>query len=339
MMSIGEYFFAILLLVLSCVSIIAKIWHSTQVIWIKAIGSLICVVFFGSAAIVAFVVKAEKPWTNIAVAWDQYITPLKPPTLALGFLSAPSVTPHVSSEQDATPSRDKAKPAPAQVSLIFKDSPLLTGERKRFISDTIEGFRTYLVGLGFNPPKDVPPIGIMPGNAGGSALVLGGNERRDRLYSSINLPQSGIDDPMIIVNLYAGFAFSQMMDEFNKSKPGHAFRSNMAMIFSKYFTWSYSGSTWKSVRSDSWESALWEIRNTCGRDFTDRSLFYMFTLIDDFSADQKFVRDEKSNYTISKEELNEYFLRGLTAGEQVVDNNLRNLTISMQILKRHGLIK
>jgi hypothetical protein len=166
----------------------------------------------------------------------------------------------------------------------------------------------------------------------------------EALNSSIDIDDQRIDDPMIVRSAYADFAFPLLLKTNDRSSIGYAFRRGTSQVMANYYNFSYSGRTWElnghalPMRPESWESALWEIRNACGKDFTDRVLFYMFKQIDIFSSDPKFYRDPQGIFTISQKDFNEYFFGGLLAGDNVIDDNFQKRPLIGSILKAHGLL-
>jgi len=56
-------------------------------------------------------------------------------------------------------------PIQRPLALTFTDSPLFTRARKERIVDEWSAFYRYLDGVGFDLPKDVPPLRTTPGNA------------------------------------------------------------------------------------------------------------------------------------------------------------------------------
>ena len=237
-------------------------------------------------------------------------------------------------------SDEKKSSVPTKVRVIFKDSPLLTAVRRNRIATNIDGFRDYLIEIGFEIPVDVPPIETVPGTANVSGSVDG-----ERYYTSLEISEDRIDDPMMAIAVYATFVFPALFNTNDTSKPDHAFRGLASQVFADYFNFSYSDRTWTlngrrlPLRRSSWQSALWDIRAECGKAFADESLFYMFTQIDRFSSDPRFFRNPKEGFTISTEEFNDYFLTGFLAGEQVKDNRFHNLAAINRILKEHGLTR
>jgi hypothetical protein len=141
---------------------------------------------------------------------------------------------------------------------------------------------------------------------------------------------------MVVLAVYSGYVFSKIFDDLNQSRPDRDYRTFASLVFATYFNWSFANKTWSEPpRMDSWEGALWEIRGRCGKDFTDRALFYTLKTLDDFVDPNQFPRSD--NYTISHDQVNKYFLDRFIRGEQVVDNRMGNRGAIYQILKKRGL--
>jgi hypothetical protein len=100
-------------------------------------------------------------------------------------------------------------------------------------------------------------------------------------------------------------------------------------VFSDYFTSSYSNKKPIFTQSitDKWVGSLWEIRQRCGKEFTDKVLFYTY----------KKINDRLNNKP--EEGFNKYFSKYLFSGEFVVDNEMKNRQIIMGILKSHDLME
>jgi len=196
--------------------------------------------------------------------------------------------------QFSVSSDNPLSPVAIKVRLIFKDSPIFTPERKERIARQIDDFRNYLVALGFDVPVEVPPLDVSIGNN----FVIGGTDP-SIYYQTIGIGEKRIDDPMAVRYVFAAYLFPVLMGGKDLSKRDYLFRDFAAHVFATYFSWSFSNKTWDTPpRANSWERALWEIRQCCGQDFTDRTLFYMFKTLSDFT-DPVYLKDPKSEYSIS----------------------------------------
>ena len=232
----------------------------------------------------------------------------------------------------ARPSATRPTPPPSpSVKLIFKDSPLFTPIRKQRIQEQLTAFRSYLTSIGFDAPLEVPPLGTVPGT-----MTISGTGDSKIYYQDINIGEQVIDDPMRVRGAYAGYAFRKMLDVDDLNRWDHPYRGLTSSVLANYFNWSFANKTWSQPLGNSWEGALWEIRERCGQRFTDMALFYMFKTLGDV-ADPKLLKDRRAGYTVSSEEFNLYFFHGFLSGEQVVDNQFHNLSTIGQILRDHGL--
>jgi hypothetical protein len=220
-----------------------------------------------------------------------------------------------------------------EVKLIFKDSPLFTPERKRQITIEIDAFRKYLIGLGFDVPKEMPPIGTFHGKGFQSAYSgsLGNNLP---FNADIYIGDEAIDDPTSWKRAYAYYFFTVIFDRHSQKDAGLKFRKEWIIhIFLDYFANSYSNKRPKFAKGiDEWVNALWDIRDSCGQDFTDRALFY--------TSEVKIEAEEKieKNFKNFEKDFNKDFSLRFLEGAWVVDNNLQNRPKIGEILRRHNLL-
>ena len=213
---------------------------------------------------------------------------------------------------------------PNELKLIFKDSPIFTPARKQQISNEMEAFYRYLVGLGFDAPKEVPPIGISLGKGTVSTFVFPGPV----YWQSIGIGEHSVDDPIAIRKVYANYAFRTMLRAYSHSLPDKTHRVFAGLVFSDYFVYSFSikDPPLPQDGMDDWVQALWDIRKKFGQDFTDRALFFTFKAFDD-------PREKDAG-----EEFNAYFFGMFLTGAEVVDYQFQKLTSIGEILRAHRLI-
>jgi hypothetical protein len=221
-------------------------------------------------------------------------------------------------------------PSP-EIRLVFKNSALLTPARKNRITRELNAFRNYLVGLGFEVPKETPPIGTYPG-AGGStmAFVSSGDPGLDW---SIYIGEKAIDDLTTWRRAYADYVFDTIFKT-HSTRDRLSIRTWDAWIFTDYFASSYANQRPKDIKGmNGWVGALWEIRDSCGQDFTDRSLFYTHKSI---------IQDQEKGFKIADEEgdkvFNKYFSTCFLHGAWVLDNDFQNRTKIGQILRKYNLL-
>jgi hypothetical protein len=208
-------------------------------------------------------------------------------------------------------------PSKPQVKVIFTNSPLLTVHRRHRITAEITSFSNYLVAIGFEVPKEIPPIGTSPGRGLTSAFSSEGDPVMNQ---NIYLGEEQIDDPRIWIRAYATYVFSELLGAY--SVPDDEMHVWTAWIFIDYFTSSYSNQRpQESKGMNGWGSALWDIRRSCGREFMDRSLYY--------ASRSKVMKGS---------DFNKYFLNRLVVGMSVIDNNFSNAPKVQEILKERHLL-
>jgi hypothetical protein len=207
------------------------------------------------------------------------------------------------------------------LNLTFKDSPSLTPRRKERITDHMEAFCRYLVNVGFDAPKDLPPIGVS--DTAGDTFVLPGPLHWQAIYMS----EKSIDDPLSAHRAYARYAFSAMLDALNWNRPDRQHRILASWVFVDYFVSVFSGKRPKltSGGTHNWVGALWEVRQECGEYFADKTLLFTLRAFDDPSDKDP------------KQEFDQYFFERFRSGESVVDNRLFHLPKIREILRRRGL--
>jgi hypothetical protein len=201
-----------------------------------------------------------------------------------------------------------------QIKFVFKNSALLTPIRKKNITKELNSFRNYLMGLGFEVPKETASMGIGSGKGASSAFGSSGNPVFDDIY----VGEESIDDLTLWRKMYANYFFQRYRVRVDNRHQGL-----VGMILTDYFSKSYANQPPKDCKSfDGWICALWDIRNSCGQDFMDRTLYY---------ASMIEIQDEEKDF-------NKYFSYRLFAGEWVVDNNFQNRPKIGQILRKYNLL-
>src|SRR5208283_1685338 len=103
-----------------------------------------------------------------------------------------------------------------------------------------------------------------------------------------SISQSATNPPGVLT-IYADYAFDILLSiTFDPAAPHKGeLRSSAGHVFSRYYAYSHLGHYSLFPSSDSpnnpnnWCNALWEIRQKCGKDFTDSALFYTFKKMDD----------------------------------------------------------
>jgi len=210
--------------------------------------------------------------------------------------------------------------------LIFKSSPAFTEERKRRITNTIESFYEYLVAVGFDPPHQLPPIGI----GGAYAGIYPG----DPVYEqSVSISENSVDDAYSIRKVYADYAFTILLNVYSPNVhegDAYFYRTWASGVIASYYAASFGDSLPANSGKgyNGWPLALWDIRNSCGKDFTDKALMRSIG-----------ATEPKTPPVDPKAKLfNEYFRERLARGESVVDDGLLSgLACTNRILNARGL--
>ncbi len=208
--------------------------------------------------------------------------------------------------------------------LIFKASSLFTVERKRRITDEVGALYRYLVHIGFDCPKEIPPLETVRGSALGTIQTGPGTIFNGKLV----IGEKNLDNPESIRKVFAYYVFDTL---FNVGDPSRGdrerlFYGNASLIFSEYYLSSFGEKNIRaSLKPDSytWQNTLWEIRKKHGKDFVDRALFYSY----------KTWRPKDSK----EENFDTFFLDRFLYGVGIVDNNFQNHASVVAILKARGL--
>ena len=204
-----------------------------------------------------------------------------------------------------------------EIKFVFKNSPLLTPARQKKITTELNSFRNYLMALGFEVPKEAPSMGIQPGKGATSGWGSSGNPV---LSGSIYIGEESIDDLKQWEKTYALYFF----DRYYAPAGGNMNDVPFAMLLSDYFSDSYLNKHRRDPKAFSgWTDALWDIRNNCGQDFTDRVLYYA-SMIETQSGEKDF---------------NKYFSDRLFRGVSVVDNYFQDSPKIGKILRKYNLLK
>ena len=107
---------------------------------------------------------------------------------------------------------------------------IYTPERKEQFRITINDFYSYLSAIGFELPKDVPPIGV------GISPSFGGATPGTIYELQMNVPQDDPDNVDALLNVYSSYLFLSIF-------PPHSFRHVFQMetvhTFGDYYRWSF----------------------------------------------------------------------------------------------------
>lgn len=254
-------------------------------------------VFFGRSRLYAWLLakKAEQEKTQAVAP----ISPTVPPTKTNGHLG-----------------RDRVPP---QAKLIFKASPLLTSARRMRIQGEVDDYYRYLSSIGFDTPKEIPPVGVRPGK-----VTFRSSGYPGTIYSEeLMLPGDYLDDKRRVIAAFSIWIFDKLFMPNPSDLNGFLFTS--AIIFSNYYYADFNNVPPSAPRRDAlgdkWISAIWDIRQKHGREFANKSLFYTFK--------QWHVPVENQ----ADENFDMYFGRRFMIGVDVEDNMRQHLESVTQILK------
>jgi hypothetical protein len=322
------------------------------VLWMVGVISLSVFCTIAASCVVTFFIVSRSPYVkNLPGLWRLLVRLIIAGLLVWGgmWFSDWAIEQYHQNRREAKQPESKQEPTPkteqpkqpmvsnvapeVQVKLIFKDSPLFTPKRKQQITAEIDAFRKYLIGLGFDVPKETPPIGTYSGKGfqGGYSGSLGNNLP---FNADIYIGDEAIDDPTSWRRAYAYYFFTVIFDRHSQKDAGLKFRKEWIIhIFLDYFANSYSNKRPKFAKGiDEWVNALWDIRDSCGQDFTDRALFY--------TSEVKIEAEEKieKNFKNFEKDFNKDFSLRFLEGAWVVDNNLQNRPKIGEILRRHNLL-
>lgn len=209
----------------------------------------------------------------------------------------------------------------------FKDSPLFTPQRRKKIEIELDDYYRYLENLGFDLPKEIPPLGVSPAHG---AILAGGSEG-PVYYSSLVIPEDSLDSRTIVPTVYSSYAFNRILVWPNARNPNisRAEAENdevAAWIYACYYPASFTGQSAcdKSTPGHKWVDAMWDVRQKYGREYADSLMCYTL----------KMWRDIPSKYMDS---FDRFFRYRLVAGETVKDNSADRYRELNGIFKQHEI--
>jgi hypothetical protein len=213
------------------------------------------------------------------------------------------------------------------VVVIFKSSPLFTAFRKWRIIQASDEYRNYLIGIGYEVPAVVPPIGAVPGyitmgqfgRGYNQAMILSDEGMKIDLGDSVRFGYGST------------FFFNEIkepiLDQESAGRHGEAVR-----IFADYYRCSFANKRiiYAQTPSDlgKWEDALWELRAKYGKDFMDAAMFYAVKRWAPFDS----MKDQDVDF-------DSFFSWRLLAGVAVLDNNTYPFNDVRAYLMGRGLLK
>jgi hypothetical protein len=213
------------------------------------------------------------------------------------------------------------------IDVILKQSTKWTAKRRTAVKASLDDYHSYLQGLGFPFPRQIPPIAL----GKGPVTSAGGVWTAGQLFSSIIIPEdesAGVD-AKVIVQSYSRYIFNGYLF-WDNSAVAKQFGGSSAAIFYCYYASSFlqtntcpPQSNWP-MESRRWIDALWEIRSKYGQDYADRLMFYTFSMW--------------STSVTKTENFDRFFFNKLLSGETVIDSDQEAFKRLQDILTAHGIV-
>jgi hypothetical protein len=250
--------------------------------------------------------------------------------------------------QNAIPKKEPPPQPPNPDGFLFKDSPLFTLRRKQLTAKKFTEFKAYLAEVGIDVPKGFPPIGIETDKTMAPHVTTSSGAA---YHDTIWMKADQLDDPRMITQNYSGYVFSTLLtkpmiakfqalpreepldsEARRKVMQEDDSRWNAELAMFRYFTWSYWGRPEKEQtvcpyhQSMLFVSYLWQIRETYGKDFTDRLLAYT-------------TREMIDNPSEPNETFPMWFLQSISNANSVVDNKSEKMPAIRQILNQCGWLE
>jgi hypothetical protein len=208
-----------------------------------------------------------------------------------------------------------------EVALIFKESPLFTTERKVQLSNEVNAFYHYLAEIGFDLPKEAPPLGVGAGTS--LSYVFPGT-----VYdASMFIPGDDIDNLDNIRCMYSLFLFSYLFRWGEPLLDPQAFVMRSVGVFADYYRASFVNrhSIYPGSSVARLETALWDIRRIHGKHFVDRAMFFTF---------------KRWGPPLSTEvDFDSFFTLRFLIGEAVIDNLGQHDGPVRSVLRQRGLLQ
>jgi hypothetical protein len=200
----------------------------------------------------------------------------------------------------ATPTGD----APS-VRLIFRDSVNVTEDAKHTVQQTIDSYYSFLVALGLTPPRDLPPIGLVPG---AHKYWNATYDKRIALNGGMTIGSDSIVEDAAMA--YGIWTFSHLVDLPWDDDTFEA-RLRTEEVFMSYFglVFLQKDAVPPWAAPNHWLPALLQIRRECGSYFTDMSVATMIPLMKEIDSYGQGAR---------KEGPDEYFYSLFTVGENEI---------------------
>jgi hypothetical protein len=196
--------------------------------------------------------------------------------------------------------------------------------REFMVSRTMTHFAAYLSGLGFDIPKNIPPVGV------GDTPSFSGPQ------STITLDEDGIKDSREVVLAYAQTVFDPLLTHnvVGLASPRTLQRVWIPQIYSAYFSCSYidtvdgfNGVGWRQFTNDPFFKALWELRSRLTQRVVDHALSY---------AVPQLLRE--GNDTSVSPDFDSYFGRSIAGGVLYMSSDMqKDYSTVMDIFAKYGI--
>ncbi len=209
--------------------------------------------------------------------------------------------------------------SPISVKVTFKSSPLFTEARKKRITNILNNFYGYLAEIGFEIPKEVPPLGVAKG-----LLMSGGTAHGGPYNADMVIPEETLDSPDdMIIRAYAEYLFRELIPENPPNLKQGRSLGEAVRLFADYYRCSFFGRRTVEYppELDTWEATLWSIREKYGQDFMDKSMFFAIK------------RWMPYGFARTDTDFDNYFAVRLEMGAVVFDNNGMPLNGIRDLLK------
>jgi hypothetical protein len=157
------------------------------------------------------------------------------------------------------------------VTVEFKNSELFKkNSRRRRIREEFTKLRNYLVEIGFDVPRERP---VILGTVRSSAPIQSGLSPGGPFEWQIRIPERDIDNPLMLRQVYSYAVFRHLLEAKDQSVAHLMNVDQAASVFSNYFAFSSCGKQQCSA-DNKWCNALWDIRESFGKEFADKTMFY-----------------------------------------------------------------
>ncbi len=219
------------------------------------------------------------------------------------------------------------------VTLMFKDSPLFTPERRQRITKDINGFAEDLKDLGIPIPADIPPIGVDTTDPKGPEWSFNEQGNSKYYYNQFTLKQGVLDNRQKVTEAFCYFVIGRFIYKASPLLPfqltpeqwedaihtpeqmDQSYRHAVSGTLTQYLNHSYwnrdLAENEKPVCPDQGDGMtyyFWRIREEYGKKFTDTlAVFTIRATVDKPYAD-------------ANQRFRQYFYERLRMADSVIDN-------------------